>query len=82
MVHIVPLSITISDVPLNQGVCTDLVVRAYRKPGVDLQQLVHEDMRANFSSNPNIWDCVLPILISIIAVYLTYWSTLKDRVKS
>jgi uncharacterized protein YijF (DUF1287 family) len=43
------------DVPLNQGVCTDLVVRAYRTLGVDLQQRVHEDMRANFSKYPNIW---------------------------
>ncbi len=43
------------DVPLNQGVCTDLVVRAYRKLGVDLQQLVHEDMYTNFSVYPNSW---------------------------
>ncbi len=43
------------DVPLTQGVCTDLVVRAYRNLGVDLQQLVHEDMRANFSRYPNRW---------------------------
>lgn len=31
------------------------MVRVYRKLGVDLQQLVHEDMRANFSKYPNIW---------------------------
>ena len=43
------------DVPLSQGVCTDLVVRAYRTIGIDLQQLVHEDMRANFSKYPNNW---------------------------
>lgn len=43
------------DVPLSQGVCTDLIVRAYRTLGVDLQQLVHEDMRANFSKYPNVW---------------------------
>ena len=43
------------DVPLSQGVCTDLVVRAYRTLGVDLQQLLHEDMRENFSKYPNIW---------------------------
>ena len=33
------------DVPLERGVCTDVVVRAYRKLGQDLQVLVHEDMR-------------------------------------
>lgn len=43
------------DVPLSQGVCTDLVVRAYRTLGVDLQQLLHEDMRENFLMYPNIW---------------------------
>lgn len=43
------------DVPLSQGVCTDLIVRAYRALDVDLQQLVHEDMRANFSIYPKIW---------------------------
>ena len=43
------------DVSLSHGVCTDLVVRAYRTLGVDLQQLVHEDMRSNFSKYPNIW---------------------------
>lgn len=43
------------DVPLTQGVCTDLVIRAYRVVDVDLQQLVHEDMQANFSDYPKIW---------------------------
>ncbi len=43
------------DVPLASGVCTDVLVRAYRKLGVDLQVLVHEDMRANFSSYPRNW---------------------------
>lgn len=33
------------DVPVQAGVCTDVVVRAWRAQGVDLQQLVHEDMR-------------------------------------
>lgn len=43
------------DVPIEQGVCTDLIIRAYRVLGVDLQQLVHEDMHANFSAYPNNW---------------------------
>lgn len=43
------------DVPNNKGVCTDVVIRAYRKLGIDLQQNVHEDMRSNFSLYPKIW---------------------------
>ena len=43
------------DVPADQGVCTDVVIRSYRTLGVDLQQLVHEDMTANFSAYPKIW---------------------------
>ncbi|MEX0314305.1 MAG: DUF1287 domain-containing protein [Allomuricauda sp.] len=43
------------DVPEGKGVCTDVVIRAYRKLGIDLQKEVHEDMKANFSAYPNIW---------------------------
>lgn len=43
------------DVPAGKGVCTDVVIRAYRKIGVDLQRLVHEDMRKNFSAYPQNW---------------------------
>jgi uncharacterized protein YijF (DUF1287 family) len=43
------------DVPRGKGVCTDVVIRAYRKIGIDLQQLVHEDMKANFGVYPKIW---------------------------
>ena len=45
------------DVPSQYGVCTDVVIRAYRKLGIDLQQLVHEDIRQNFSTYPanRIW---------------------------
>lgn len=43
------------DVPADKGVCTDVVIRAYRKLGVDLQQKVHEDMLANFSLYPKTW---------------------------
>jgi uncharacterized protein YijF (DUF1287 family) len=35
------------DVPANIGVCTDVIIRAYRAVGIDLQQLVHEDMVSN-----------------------------------
>lgn len=43
------------DIPSNKGVCTDVIIRAYRKIGVDLQKEVHEDMKANFNAYPKIW---------------------------
>ncbi len=45
------------DVPSNIGVCTDVIIRAYRAIGTDLQKLVHEDMAANFNAYPSkrIW---------------------------
>jgi uncharacterized protein YijF (DUF1287 family) len=43
------------DVPADIGVCTDVVIRAYRVLGVDLQQRVHEDMRGAFGSYPRLW---------------------------
>ena len=43
------------DVPADKGVCTDVVIRAYRKLGIDLQKEVHEDMQAHFSQYPKSW---------------------------
>jgi uncharacterized protein YijF (DUF1287 family) len=44
------------DVPRHKGVCTDVVIRAYRDAfGADLQALVNADMKANFSAYPKIW---------------------------
>ncbi|WP_237466188.1 DUF1287 domain-containing protein [Vibrio stylophorae] len=45
------------DVPAYTGVCSDVVIRSYRKLGIDLQRLVHEDMRAHFTQYPakRIW---------------------------
>lgn len=43
------------DVPANKGVCTDVIIRAYRKLGIDLQKEVHEDMRGNFKIYPQRW---------------------------
>ena len=42
------------DVPKNKGVCTDVIIRAYRKLGIDLQKEVHEDMIDHFSEYPNL----------------------------
>jgi hypothetical protein len=43
------------DVPKGTGACTDVIVRAFRHAGFDLQRLVHEDMRAHFNRYPRRW---------------------------
>lgn len=48
------------DVAADRGVCTDLVVRAYRVLGVDLQERVHRDMGRAFNEYPNIWGLARP----------------------
>lgn len=48
------------DVADNRGVCTDVVIRAYRALGIDLQQMVHEDMRGAFGRYPKIWGLSSP----------------------
>lgn len=48
------------DVPANTGVCTDLVIRAYRGVGIDLQKEVHEDMVKHFKDYPKLWKLKTP----------------------
>ncbi len=48
------------DVPADTGVCTDVVIRSYRALGADLQELVHEDMRHEFSAYPTLWGLKRP----------------------
>lgn len=48
------------DVPIERGVCTDVVVRAYRHLGVDLQRLVHEDMSRAWKAYPKAWQLKRP----------------------
>ena len=43
------------DVPSDTGVCSDVVVRAFRKAGIDLQKDVHEDMKVAWSEYPKRW---------------------------
>lgn len=43
------------DVPSDKGVCTDVIIRAYRAAGIDLQKEVHEDMVENFGLYPDKW---------------------------
>jgi len=48
------------DIPAGKGVCTDVVIRAYRKLGIDLQKEIHEDMKANFRLYPQQWGLKQP----------------------
>jgi uncharacterized protein YijF (DUF1287 family) len=48
------------DVDPGRGVCTDVIIRAYRALGTDLQQLVHEDMASNFALYPKHWGLSRP----------------------
>lgn len=48
------------DVPQETGVCSDVIVRAFRKTGIDLQKEVHEDMRAAWSAYPKRWGNARP----------------------
>jgi uncharacterized protein YijF (DUF1287 family) len=49
------------DIPKERGVCTDVVIRAFRDAlKWDLQKLVHEDMKANFAKYPKIWGLKKP----------------------
>jgi uncharacterized protein YijF (DUF1287 family) len=51
----VRIAYPLGDVPADRGVCTDVIIRAYRALGIDLQVLVHEDMRGNFAQYPRHW---------------------------
>lgn len=56
-----PLRYPGGDVPRERGTCTDVVVRAYRDAfGLDLQALVHDDMRAAFAAYPHAWGLTAP----------------------
>jgi uncharacterized protein YijF (DUF1287 family) len=48
------------DVPIETGVCSDVIVRAFRKIGLDLQKEIHEDIKRNFSAYPKIWGLTKP----------------------
>jgi len=43
------------DVPIARGVCADVIVRAFRQGGIDLQKEVHDDMAKNFAKYPQKW---------------------------
>jgi len=49
------------DVPRERGVCIDVIIRAYRDAfDYDFQQVIHEDMAANFAAYPKIWGLTRP----------------------
>ncbi|MNM67635.1 hypothetical protein D3C81_791710 [compost metagenome] len=48
------------DVPGDRGVCTDVVIRALREQGIDLQARIHDDMRAHFHEYPALWGLSRP----------------------
>lgn len=48
------------DVPLERGVCADVVVRGFRKAGIDLQKEIHEDMSGHFNAYPKKWGAAKP----------------------
>ena len=54
------LTYPMGDVPMEKGVCTDVVIRALREQNIDLQELVHQDMSRNFSVYPKRWGLKQP----------------------
>ena len=48
------------DVPIDRGVCTDVIIRAFRRLAIDLQLLVHTDMKQNFNHYPAKWGLKRP----------------------
>lgn len=49
------IAFPMGDVPIERGVCSDVVVRAFRGIGVDLQQELHQDMKRHFAAYPRLW---------------------------
>jgi uncharacterized protein YijF (DUF1287 family) len=48
------------DVPVERGVCSDVVIRAFRAIGIDLQEQVHHDMARHFAAYPKAWGLAAP----------------------
>lgn len=51
----VSIAYPMGDVPAHTGVCSDVIIRSYRAVGLDLQELVHKDMRRAFGKYPKRW---------------------------
>jgi uncharacterized protein len=48
------------DPPPDRGVCSDVIIRAFRAAGVDLQREIHEDMAHHFTAYPHLWGLRAP----------------------
>ena len=48
------------DVPMERGVCSDVVIRAFRAVGIDLQEELHRDMKRHFADYPKSWGLTAP----------------------
>lgn len=75
------------DVPLGRGACTDVVIRAMRNAGVDLQVLIHEDMTRSFAEYPQLWGLRKPDrsidhrrVPNLVYFFKRYGKTLTNRV--
>jgi uncharacterized protein YijF (DUF1287 family) len=56
----VPIAYPNGDVESSRGACTDVVIRALRTVGVDLQQRIHDDIRSNWNRYPKLWNLSAP----------------------
>lgn len=56
----VPYPSPVATCPSSDGVCTDVIIRAYRRAGIDLQLLVNQDMSRAFESYPRLWGLSQP----------------------
>ena len=48
------------DVSMERGVCSDVVIRAFRAVGIDLQEELHRDMTRHFAAYPKSWGLTAP----------------------
>lgn len=58
--HYRKIDFPMGDVPLTTGVCTDVIIRAYRQQGLDLQQAVNQDMKKAWNKYPKLWGLKKP----------------------
>jgi uncharacterized protein len=64
------------DVPRDQGVCTDVVVRAVRNAGIDIQKELHEDIlraRAVYPKNAGNWQIDQRRVLTLLPYFARHW---------
>lgn len=70
------------DVPRTQGVCTDVIVRAVRNAGIDLQKELHEDIRrarAVYPKNAGNWQIDQRRVLTLLPYFQRHWSKRSAR---